>query len=222
MVLFRCLLLLCSVVPLLSPAVRADSHTADDTLILDPLIVATQPAVELQMTAMSMKGFSPLIRGMHNMKLQSWSSGLGEKLKYQWDQALRGVQDHGGRALLLVLDAYDVVVLGGEAEVISGYRELRRRSLAAGGDCRVFFNGERYCSKVNCPGGGGGIVGRKSSQDDSNAAYNPYKYLNSGAFIGKSQDIIEIFGEYDPSSYVEDQYYWTVTWRKEGKREKPR
>jgi hypothetical protein len=114
--------------------------------------------------------------------------------------------------LVVFTDAYDTLFVRGEAHIQAAYAAQSRR---------VVFSAEMNCWPL-------GLVG--FTLYDAPPA-GPYRYLNSGGFIGTAGDILDLFARYpDPPSARfpvlerlrahgydvdrrfgwSDQYYWTL------------
>lgn len=119
----------------------------------------------LQVTA-AQEGLHPRILGYGDKAW--WPDGLGAKINALRHFVHSEVEDD---ELVLFVDAFDVLVLGGREEVVSKFEALEREQKRS-----LFFNAERVCFP-DFPD--------ICTEDYPVSPNSRYRYLNSGAFIGR-------------------------------------
>lgn len=114
-------------------------------------------------------------------------AGGGQKINLLKRELLK----NDDNKLILFTDSYDVIMLGQPEDIIKRYNEMTNFDSQR----QIVFAGEKYCWPD------------KSLQSEYPDCDSQYKYLNSGGFMGYSNDIAKILDNVEDSS--DDQLYYT-------------
>jgi hypothetical protein len=196
----------------LSPPDQHHSHpTADPTPSIGNEKKGTETPHEngrdlnprLHVLTYASKSVAPLCRflrsALHN-DVSPTVLGLGSgnhKLGFKISSVLEYVQNEAdSNDIILFTDAYDVLFVGGEKEILKRFEELEQ-------DDFVVFTGEKGCWPY--------LDGRPNGRHICNNVYppatTPYRYLNSGAYIGRAHAVLRVLSDslkYSPSTKIED------------------
>lgn len=112
--------------------------------------------------------------------------GAGQKINIL-KKRLQEIVNEGNNPIVLMLDGYDTIVLRSVLNLIDTYK---------GVEAKVLFGAEKTCWPDS-----------NLSTDYPETACD-WKYLNSGQFIGKAQDILNILDE-EVQDSDDDQLYYT-------------
>jgi len=119
----------------------------------------------LQVTAAA-HGLHPRILGYGDQAW--WPEGLGAKINALRHFVRSEITDE---ELVLFVDAFDVLVFAGRAEIASRFEELERQQNRS-----LFFNAEKVCFPP---------FDDICTEDYPESEFPQWRYLNSGAFIGR-------------------------------------
>mgnify|MGYP003673979816 FL=1 len=112
--------------------------------------------------------------------------GAGQKINIL-KKRLQEIVNEGNNPLILMLDGYDTIVLRSVLTLIKKYK---------GVEAKVLFGAEKTCWPDS------------TLSTDYPETSCDWKYLNSGQFIGKAQDILNILDE-EVQDSDDDQLYYT-------------
>lgn len=156
------------------------------------ITVATKehPMLDLLTKQVSETGEKLIVLGIEYNKTIGWeaSGNLGLKLKLVNDFVNDPKRDP--EDIVLFMDAYDVVYKGNTQAILEQYATF---------DKPLIFGAEKVCS----PGG------FESKYPEHTKQY-PFRYLNSGLFIGKIWAFRECFREYVFVDAINDQLWWKL------------
>eukprot|EP00747_Dinoflagellata_sp_TGD_P183534 gnl/TRDRNA2_/TRDRNA2_38466_c0_seq2.p1 gnl/TRDRNA2_/TRDRNA2_38466_c0~~gnl/TRDRNA2_/TRDRNA2_38466_c0_seq2.p1 ORF type:complete len:371 (+),score=70.48 gnl/TRDRNA2_/TRDRNA2_38466_c0_seq2:77-1189(+) len=130
-----------------------------------------KPELTYLLSSAAAVGMEPTTLGLGRVNGVSWGQGLG-------GPKIKAVQEYVKRPklkdddLLLFADAYDVLVVGGEKEIVKKYLKMEKETGKS-----IIFTAERHCFPVQV------------CADPDIGEYPPaptqWRYLNSGMFIGR-------------------------------------
>ena len=112
--------------------------------------------------------------------------GAGQKINIL-KKRLQEIVNEGKNPIILMLDGYDTIVLRSVFHLISTYTNMK---------AKVLFGAEKSCWPD---------IHLKSAYPETSS---DWKYLNSGQFIGRAQDILNILDE-EVQDSDDDQLYYT-------------
>ena len=112
--------------------------------------------------------------------------GAGQKINIL-KKRLQEIVSEGNNPIILMLDGYDTIVLSSVLTLIKKYKEL---------GVKVLFGAEKTCWPDT------------SLAPDYPETSSDWKYLNSGQFIGRAQDILNILDE-EVKDSDDDQFYYS-------------
>lgn len=152
--------------------------------------VATRehPMLDLLTKQVTESGETLTVLGMEYNKVIGWEAhgNLGLKLKLLCDfvnDEKRGPED-----IVLFLDAYDVVYKGTKQAILQAYTTFEKP---------LVFGAETLCSPS-------GLEGKYPEH----TKHYPFRYLNSGLFVGKIWAFRECFHKYEYVDTINDQLWW--------------
>lgn len=178
-----------------APPSRVPTH--DDIGAIHVVTVATilKPQLANLLTTARLHDVAPVVLGVGDSRMRPGSVNFSIKLEYAkaWLErqlASGAVRDND---LVFVVDGYDVVVTGGEADMRAAYRGL--------GSPLVVLSGERACYP-----------------DASARPYfdarssSPYRYICAGMFAGRARHLYNVLRdtpELNVPGERDDQRMWT-------------
>jgi len=127
--------------------------------------------------------------------------GGGQKVLLLREELGKWTRDCLDNTLLLFMDSYDVVVVGGETEIVAKYMVSASASACAN---PILFSAEKSCWP------------RRNLAKHYPSVDSPYRYLNSGGYIGKARDIYDLISANPIGPTDDDQLYFTYaffSWR---------
>jgi hypothetical protein len=146
--------------------------------------------LELLKKQVNEKGEELIVLGREHNKQIGWEAhgNLGLKLKLVNDFV--NETNHDLEDVVLFMDAYDVIYKGNARTILERYSTF---------GSPIVFGAESVCF----PGG------LESNYPEYTKQY-PFRYLNSGLFIGKIWAIRECFREYIFEDKINDQHWWKL------------
>ena len=152
------------------------------------ITVATKPHPMLELLTQQVKdgGGSLIPLGLEHDKTIGWeaSGNLGLKLKLVNDF----LNEHDSKDIVLFVDAYDVVFKGNVTDILERYKTFSKP---------LVFGAEKTC-----------FPGEFYSKYPEHTKEYPFRFLNSGLFIGTVSAIRECFQEYVYVDGINDQAWW--------------
>jgi len=145
-------------------------------------------------------GITVTILGMGDSRLQRWGHGFGVKLDLVQNH-LEQLTKHNKNPLIVFTDAFDVLLV---ANIGSLHADLRERYNKM--QSTVVFSAEKNCAPD------------KDREHEypliSSLVSSPYKFLNSGTYMGPAKSILELIHSLPYNIQTDDQRYWTTLYLK--------
>lgn len=131
------------------------------------------------------------VLGMRDDRFQRWGQNFGVKLQLYHHYLKYNKIDRSD--IVLMTDAFDVVMVGSHDEIIQKFLMLQSDIVIS--------------AEVNCHPD----IGLMEAQLNLYPEYKGmYRFLNSGTIIGRAGAILDVFEQNPYDIDIDDQYYWTT------------
>ena len=142
------------------------------------VVTATRPEFAFLLTSASKHGITPIMLGMGNPRLSYLQRDYSLKIELVQDWIRKNLATGAVKPqdLVVVTDAYDVVMIGGPSEIIGGWK--------AAGAPPILLSAERNLWPLK---------NLKDQFDQAAVKYgnsSPYRYINSGTYMGTAAALL--------------------------------
>lgn len=145
----------------------------------------------------------------HNLTLQFiglgmnawWPAGLGTKINAYRQFVLRHAADDD---LVLMVDAFDVLLFGGWLEIVAGFEEIESQHHRS-----ILFNAESNCFPWNC------TEQPFSLEPRASGAAGERRFLNSGILIGRGRALRQMMKDKVPDVIKGSDQAWFQSYFKD-------